>query len=224
MMKSTILFTMALLFCLSKLNAQEDGRKATKEPITQLEVFNGVGVDYFKVEPYEASKVVVSSTLPHKSNIYDKSNLTDGKQSTAWVEGRDNDGKGDNISFFFSENTPPDIIVITPGYNKDDATWYKNNRVSKIMIRMYQSEEGADGDGLLSEIEVAMETDKNGKVTPGKQYINITDLFLQHMGYTEFEVCEITIIGVDNQDAKYDDTCISEIEFLVRTDEMVDDK
>ena len=220
-MKTRLTLTMACSLIFYFSHAQE-AFNATKEEIKEIEVFNGVNTDVYTLKELTPQKVVVSSTLPHKNDIYTRENLTDNDPGTAWVEGREGDGKGDQIVFFFSGHTPPDVIVITPGYYKDDATWYKNNRVSKITIRMYQSEEGADGDGLLDVIEVDLATE-DGKITPGKQYIDLSNLYLQNMGYTEFEICEIMITGVDSKDAKYDDTCISEVQFLVQ-DERVKTK
>ncbi|WP_299215523.1 hypothetical protein [uncultured Aquimarina sp.] len=152
--------------------------------------------------------------MQSKVQNYSERNLIDNNDGTAWVEGRSHAGLGETIRVTFKDKSAlPYVIRIVPGYLKSEEIWYQNNRVAKINIRAI----GTDGDSeyVIDEWkDVNFRKDSLSKVSVSPQYIDISNNYIQHMGYTEFIAIELEIMEVDTIGALYNDTCISEISFF----------
>ncbi|HLP13607.1 MAG TPA: hypothetical protein VK177_16860 [Flavobacteriales bacterium] len=93
-----------------------------------------------------ATELKASSFLQDKSKInYGAKMLADDKQSTAWVEGKADDGIGEWIEFNytfdekFSESAEgacnyQEDFLIANGYQKNNTAWKENNRVKKMKM------------------------------------------------------------------------------------------
>ena len=86
-----------------------------------------------------------SSTLKNSSEInYEIKNIYDLDLRTAWIEGKNDYGKGENFSFKFNYKNPNDIfgnpynfygiIEIFNGYCKNEITWKENSRVKRLKV------------------------------------------------------------------------------------------
>ncbi|MFD2564496.1 hypothetical protein ACFSR1_17570 [Aquimarina rubra] len=154
-----------------------------------------------------------TSSLKNKIRDYSEKNMIDNNDRTAWVEGDMDSGIGEIIRVTFEDkNALPYVIRIVPGYLKSEETWYKNNRVAKINIRTI----GTNGDSEYTIDEwknVSFRKDSLSKVFVSPQYIDISQNYIQHMGYTDFIAIEFEIMEVDTIGVLYNDTCISELSF-----------
>lgn len=142
--------------------------------------------------PYKLS---ASSVLaPSPPNSYYADNAHDFDLSTAWVEGNEQDGIGESISYFFKANSPPVTEVhLYNGYVKSATAWKNNNRVKALKVLV---------DGVVVAILRLEDTSGLQKFQLGQEYqSNAGDMVL------EFE-----IVSVYKGD-KYEDTAISELEF-----------
>ncbi len=79
--------------------------------------------------------VKASSTLPDQNgNSYAAKNLTDDDPATAWIEGQKGDGLGEWLELTFDGPTEISGITLVNGYEKDDKTLKRNNRVKEIRV------------------------------------------------------------------------------------------
>ncbi len=88
----------------------------------------------------------------------------DNDPTTAWVEGKDDDGKGEWIELDQGQSEVFYGIRIFNGYGSDKDTWQKNNRVKKAKITF----------------------EKNLAVPPAEEEIN-DEAFIQHTEILNFE-------------------------------------
>ncbi|WP_299315192.1 hypothetical protein [uncultured Aquimarina sp.] len=188
--------------------------KISQDSLVSIVEFDGVFYNKYTLKPLTIDRCSVSSFLQSNAQDYSEGNLMDNNDATAWVEGRSNSGKGEKIRITFNDKEAlPYVIRIVPGYLKSEEIWYKNNRVAKINIRSI----GTDGDSeyIIDEWKnVSFRTDSLSKVSVSPQYIDISQNYIQHMGYTEFIAIEFEIMEVDTIGATYNDTCVSEISFF----------
>jgi hypothetical protein len=86
----------------------------------------------------ELYKQTSSSTLPKSSkSAYDAGNLHDSDIRTAWVEGKDGEGIGESVSFFFKPKSPRvNTISIWNGYQKSPEIYQKNSRPRKLKVHV----------------------------------------------------------------------------------------
>lgn len=199
----SILLTLKQVYAEEPLSSSLVGFQELKK----IEVFDGelnVPRDLKKIE-------ALSQTASSEQNKYPLSNLVDGKDNTAWVEAEEGSGVNTSLTFQFplGENQP-DVIKIVPGYLKSESLWFANQRVSKIRIRFLKGDE--EKREVIEETIVVLQKE-NGSIPPKAQYIQLHPLYLQHMGFLDFQYLEITLLEIDEQGAKYQDTCISEIAF-----------
>lgn len=180
-----------------------------EEPKT-IDIFDGATTVPHSLKTFSARTQTASS----EQGNYPISNVVDGKNSTAWVGAENENPLNMSLTFEFPlGETQPDVIKLVPGYLKSDVLWKANHRVSKIRLRFLK------GDEYQREVieEVIVELHKeNGIVPPKAQYIQLHHLYLQHMGFLDFQYLEMTILEIDDQGIKYKDTCISEIAFYQR--------
>ena len=140
--------------------------------------------------------VKASSELNNqKNNTYKAKSANDLSYETAWVEGKQNDGIGEFIEFFF-ENKSPRItsIIISNGYMKSEKTWRNNNRVKSLKLYVNNKVYG------ILELEDSR-TDQIFKIGTFGHNKDGSDLILK------FEISEIY------KGDKYNDTAITEIYF-----------
>jgi hypothetical protein len=140
--------------------------------------------------------VKASSALqPEKGIVYKAENANDLSYKTAWVEGKDDEGIGEYLEYYFKNSSPRVTkIIISNGYMKSETAWKNNNRVKKLTLfvngKIY---------GVLN-----LEDSRSDQVfdigTFGRNK-NGTDLILK------FEILEIY------KGDKFNDTAITEIYF-----------
>lgn len=195
--------------------------KISLDSLSTITENTGANYQVFTLQPLPINECTVSSTLQSTKNIYSKENLTDNNDKTAWVEGHSGSGIGEKIRFTFKNNKDlPVVIRIVPGYLKSKEIWYNNNRISKIKIRAIGTE--GDSEWIIDEWkEVNFQKKSLSKIPPLPQYIDISNNYIQNMGYGDFIAIEFEIIEVDSKGAKYNDTCISEISFFMQ-DELIE--
>ena len=84
-----------------------------------------------------------------QGNSYGPSNLTDGDDSTAWVEGSDGQGVGDFVVLEFDTARAIRGLTIRNGYDKNPGIFAKNSRVKDIELRF------STGDSLQATLKDA---------------------------------------------------------------------
>lgn len=187
------------LFAKSRLTKQEQ-----KELDTLLEKNDEMVSSVWDVVSGECSwycgggnyDVKASSSLPKsKAGSYAALSANDLSYQTAWVEGKEGDGTGEHLEYFFKSDAPRiTSIIISNGYVKSESAWKNNNRVKKLKLyvdgkpyRILKLEDTMDDQ--VFEIGT-LGRNKNGK-----------DMVLR------FEILEVY------KGAKYNDTAITEIYF-----------
>lgn len=74
-----------------------------------------------------------SSLHPEKGIVYKAVNANDISYMTAWVEGKEDEGIGEYLEYYFKNKSPRVTkIIISNGYMKSEAAWKNNNRVKKM--------------------------------------------------------------------------------------------
>ena len=172
----------------------------------QIEIWENVEL-YSKTDIFDISKVgcswycngiiksiVASSTLKSYKDIsYDADNVHDFSLRSAWVEGVLGDGLGESITFTFEAKTPKiSTIEIYNGYLKSEKLWKENSRVADLNLYI---------NGKF--YAVLKLKDTNAKQIFSIEYDANDDSEL---------VFKFEIRSVYKGD-KYEDTCLSEIEF-----------
>ena len=81
-------------------------------------------------------KVKSSSTLAAEKGItYTATKANDLNYQTAWIEGKDDEGIGEYIEYYFKNKSPRITkIIISNGYVKSGETWKNNNRIKKLKL------------------------------------------------------------------------------------------
>jgi hypothetical protein len=74
-----------------------------------------------------------SSLHPEKGIVYKAAKANDISYMTAWVEGKEDEGIGEYLEYYFKNKSPRVTkIIISNGYMKSEAAWKNNNRVKKM--------------------------------------------------------------------------------------------
>ncbi|MEQ8242649.1 MULTISPECIES: NADase-type glycan-binding domain-containing protein [Cytophagales] len=106
-------------------------------------------------------EIYASSELkPSGTNTYSASNAHDFKETTAWVEGKEDYGIGESITYVFDYTNEPELaarlgvnqLLIANGYKKSKSLWEANSRVKKL--RMYVNGEPFADIELADEFEI----------------------------------------------------------------------
>ena len=131
----------------------------------------------------------VSSQLTGKSGtVYGAAFLNDGDTSTPWEEGVEGDGIGEQITYEPESGTKLQVIRIYPGNGRSDKAFQENNRPKAITLEI------------------------DGK----KQTLNFDDAghFYTFSSKKPVTAKQVKLI-IDSvyQGSKWQDTCISEVEF-----------
>jgi len=79
--------------------------------------------------------VCTSSILPQWRNVtYGPANMFDGRLDTAWVEGVDGVGLGEQLTIAFDEERLVSGISLLNGYHKSNDLFAKNGRITEIYL------------------------------------------------------------------------------------------
>jgi VWFA-related protein len=139
-----------------------------------------------------AANITVSSQLIENnrpSDAYQAKHLADGKDSTCWAEGADGPGVGEWVQFGFDAPKTLKAMKIIAGYSKTPAVYQANNRVKKLMLVF--------SDGISQTVNLA------------DQY-GFQRILIDRDKPSRF--VKLVIMEV-YKGSRYNDTCISEIEF-----------
>lgn len=138
----------SLFICFGKTNqmtdsSMEDGEK--KGIIRRFSKAHAVGIksinmwgddskEFRLIAPRKVDGRIVSSSTLQSSSKYSSTNLFDNKKSTAWVEGIDGKGIGEQLSFDFSQPVKIDAIKIWNGYQRSTNTYQSNARLKSFSL------------------------------------------------------------------------------------------
>lgn len=78
-----------------------------------------------------------SVLAPQGQYTYAATNAHDFDDQTAWVEGKEDAGIGESISFYFrkfEEEEPLTSITVYNGYQRDQKSWEQNTRVKQLKM------------------------------------------------------------------------------------------
>jgi len=190
MKKLSILAMVAMVF--SACSGEESDNRAVMPDgmevpeAVEVTVVEEIATSIIEVDDFE---VEVSSVLTDDTGIgfeYDAEMLTDKDFSTAWCS---DDDEGEVI-FTFDQLVEAEVVGIVPGFGRDEAIYNQNNRIKKMRVRFFADNQASKEFELEDEYEMHF-VDLGGKV-----FDKIT-----------FEILEV------HEGAKFDDTCISEIDF-----------
>jgi len=134
-----------------------------------------------------ASSQLIENNRP--SDAYRAEHLSDGKDSTCWAEGAEGPGIGEWVQFGFDTPKPVKALKIIAGYPKTPAVFQANNRVKKVMIVF------SDGESQTATLADQKEFQR---------------VLIDRDKPTRF--VKLVIMEV-YKGTKYDDTCVSEVEF-----------
>jgi hypothetical protein len=130
-----------------------------------------------------------SSYLTEKTIVHKPDRIWDGNKTTAWVEGKANDGIGEYVFIDFGSNKDISTINIINGYAKEERLYYSNNRVRILGIEF--------------------DNGKSFEYTLQDKTINYQTIVLKEAVNTDSVKLIIKDVYKGN---KYRDTCISEVE------------
>ncbi|WP_307984526.1 hypothetical protein [uncultured Bacteroides sp.] len=118
----------------------------------------------------ERGKIAASLELkPHHGIPYAAKNAHDLSYKTAWVEGVQGDGIGENLIYCFPPTNPRIIkVIVIKGYSKSDETWRNNSRVKQRKRHYHQRRQ------LLA-------WQKNSRVKLLKMYVDNKPYALLHL-------------------------------------------
>lgn len=139
----------------------------------------------------EFTRVVASSTLPNALGYtYYAENVMDKNRKTAWNEGATEEGEGETLTFYADGKQRVSGIRILNGYCQDSKTYHNNNRVKRIRIWF---SDGTSCDHVIHDVF--------------DEYTNIE--------FTDGKICDTVVFTIMDvyKGSKYNETCISEIEF-----------
>ncbi|MCB9227679.1 MAG: hypothetical protein H6578_10995 [Chitinophagales bacterium] len=140
--------------------------------------------------------MTASSSLESQKGIsYDIDNMEDGDPSTAWVEGKNGYGIGEQINITFQGVDTLDILFyeigLNNGYCKSKETWEANSRVKKAILK-----KNSEPKLILNFLD--------------SMYPQIFKWDTYYMTVTNGDVVTIEILEVYKGE-KYEDTAISDL-------------
>lgn len=133
-------------------------------------------------------EICVSSVLPSQSqNTYGPDNLLDGDDNTAWCEGVEGHGTGQEITISVRDGIPYRRLIFQNGYAKSDRAFRNNSRARTLQIRT--------DNGITMYADVPDHPDP---------------IFVSLPGLADYKTLVVRLIEV-YPGAKYRDTCITYI-------------
>jgi len=173
-----------------------------------VESFDGAAYTYSEPEEISVTLAEASSSL---SDRYSPRNLIDGDTTTAWIEGVEGFGLGEDVRLAVAEI--PRVIGIWPGYQRSQSIFLRNGRPARIRLAFIGNDpEQGDPYYDIFSYEVDLFRGYGGEIAMQPQFIYISGGDILHnMALTTLEYVEIEIIAVDTSDAIDPDMGISEI-------------
>jgi hypothetical protein len=158
----------------------------------------------------------------NSSNNYNGDNVADGNESTAWVEGKDDAGIGEQLYFYnpYGGVGKVKTLAIINGYSKNQTTFKNNNRVACIRVKGKVQTQGnyeewaQEGESYMDFIQ--KHYGKRVMESTSALFILDDSMEIQYLHFDhpiEADHLTIEIVDVYKGD-KYDDTAISEIMIL----------
>ncbi|MDR0799666.1 MAG: hypothetical protein LBN18_07910 [Dysgonamonadaceae bacterium] len=140
---------------------------------------------------------------------YPVENLLDRNPATAWAEGRPDSGINEWIEIVPDSNFSIAGVLLVNGYTKSEKTYYENNRIKQLKVKIDYPEEnywGDPDDGYIIDLEDRpyQAIDKNNFAAMATILLDGGD------GGRRIKKIRLTILDV-YKGTTYDDTCISEI-------------
>ena len=174
-----------------------------------IESPDGIGFTYNEPREILLSEVEASSTLSSRYSAY---NLIDNDPSTTWIEGAQDYGLGETITFKINSDEIPLLVAIWPGYQKTPDLFERNARPSRIKISWQGMNLETNTLFEITSIETDLIHNYSGTVVGLPQYIYIGNgPFIQNMDVNDLVQLQIEILDVDSRGSTDPDTCISEI-------------
>lgn len=102
--------------------------------IKSIKMWGDDGKELRLIAPRKVEGQMVSSSTLQSSPKYSTANLFDNKKSTAWVEGKDGNGIGEQLSFEFFQPVEIDAIKIWNGYQRSTNTYQSNARLKGFSL------------------------------------------------------------------------------------------
>ncbi|MEQ9405078.1 MAG: hypothetical protein RIM99_15920 [Cyclobacteriaceae bacterium] len=151
--------------------------------------------------------VSVSSQL---DGPYAKENMFDGNFSSAWVEGKTDNGTNEQIVIELDDFNLA-AIGIVGGYSKSKSIYNSNNRIKKIKLEREVVNHGDPTKTSIESSEVMLEDLAFSAIPNDNNFYSILNLVGEYgEGYQKIRKVTITILET-YEGQKYNDTCISEI-------------
>ncbi len=174
------------------MNSEEDSNQniISNEDVTEnIESTETVVSPVKSISEANTIDITASSSLSEYQMIHSANRTMDGDLSTAWVEGVEGHGVGEQISFVFDGEYEVNGFNINAGYQKNNDLYKKNSRPEEVYIKF------SDGSGAKISLE-----DING---------------VQDVKFGSGIVTESITITINSvyEGNKYEDTVISEISF-----------
>ena len=166
-------------------NPSFDNTQRTVE--VQVKPYGAASASYRSAANVTVSSQLIENNRP--SDAYQARHLVDGKDATCWAEGADGPGIGEWVQFGFDTPKTLKALKITAGYTKTQAVYQANNRVKKLMLVF--------SDGQSQTLNLA---DQYG---PQRVLIDRD----KPTRFVKLVIMEVY------KGSRYNDTCISEIEF-----------
>ncbi len=161
-------------------------------------------IDIDRIEVLDSSfigGVYATSELKEGSVTHKAEYLIDGDWTTAWVEGVAGCGEGETISFKFAEDVKLVGFEMANGYFKSQNHYDKNGRIVTIFVE-FGSGETERIDLISDGIDVTI--------------MEYSDLVLFDRIYQVSEISFTIVEAIPGE--RYEDTCITEITFLIQED------
>lgn len=151
--------------------------------------------------PAERISVEATSFLPPEDGLtYDPTNTIDGDLTTAWnSDAQDTEGRGQILSYRFSEPVELTSIRFVNGYVKNDSVYTANHRIRDIMVITDGTMQPVSLLDMGEEQEVAFDFGLTSKVV-----LEISDVY-PGTGFTDpaltsdLALSEIVFIGVQRE-------------------------
>lgn len=140
--------------------------------------------------------ISASSELTDSTNTYSAEAVFDGNKDTCWAEGVDGNGEGEYIEIYFGKPVYFTNIGLLNGYMKNENVFNNNGKIKRIELSY---SDGNSHESLLNEYEYQ---DIEGQAY--SDWISYgTPIYTDYL--------RITILKAASG-AKYEDTCLSELE------------
>lgn len=166
-------------------SAAETTGEAVQKPVSYRRI---------TVKSSEATSVLTGKKTGKK---YGSDYTLDGDMTTCWQEGKDGDGKGESITYYFQEEHPLINIKIWNGRAESQQLYEENNRISSLEIVCYKQED------IVFDKTISLEDIFNDKGST---------IYLSRDEAINCDRIDIKIAST-YKGSKYDDTCLTDIEF-----------